>query len=118
MTMEQVRAELIRRLSYADLLGLTSAVGLEGVREAMENFEAGLKQVEEIKKIESVLAVRLIKTPDDLIVWLYTEPEFGAAVNLSCPFFSEWDYLPHYSQVPSIAKVREGSFFKENRQGG
>ncbi len=112
MNMEQVRAELFRRLSYADFLGLTHSVGLEGVREAMENFEKGLAQVEEIKKVENVLAVRLIKTPDDLIVWLYTEPEFGAAINLSCPFFSEWDYLPHYSKIPTIAKVRENSLFR------
>ena len=42
-----------------------------------------------------VIRVTVGQLPDgELIVNLYTEPNFGYAYNVTCPDFSEWGYLP------------------------
>ena len=102
----EVKDQAEKLLAYADLLNLLRPYGLEGVKDALRRFDEGLRKVEEIKKVDKLIAVRLIKTPDDLIVWLYTEPEFGAAVNVVYPDLSEWAWLPHYRTVATVTAVR------------
>jgi hypothetical protein len=43
----------------------------------------------------NIIRVTVGQLPDgEVIVNLYTEPNFGYAYNVSCPAFSEWGYLP------------------------
>ena len=96
-----LKNEIMRYLAIADLLGLT--VGMtDGDYTLEKGLEDAYKEVKRIRAIsaDNIEAIRIVKTEDDLIVWLYTEPEFGAALNLKLPYCSEWGYLPHHDSVP------------------
>lgn len=100
MKSERILREI---LTIIDLYNLHGRYGVE-----YSTIERGLKEALKLVgkytdgEIEP-LAWRIILTSNFLLVWIYTEEDYGVALNPIYPDLSEWGYLPKYNEIPQIA---------------